>query len=253
MQQDPLFLYGIHSILEKMRAGPNDIEEIIISEDSLTGAARALYSEAARLGLRVSYARRAALDRLAQGQRHQGVVARIVPYEYMQVSELLSEVSAPEFSGCILALDGITDPHNFGAILRTAEAVGVRHVVIPKDRSVDVTSVVIRTSAGAVHHLRICKVTNLRRAIVGLKERAFWIVGLSADAPRRVFDLDYPAKLTLVLGSEGEGIRPLIRRECDFQVAIPMLGKTASLNVSVAGAVCLYEWVRQRLPGRISP
>jgi 23S rRNA (guanosine2251-2'-O)-methyltransferase len=173
-------------------------------------------------------------------------VARIAAFGYSQISDLLEEVSPPDFSGCVLALDGLTDPHNFGAILRTAEAVGVRHVVIPKDRSVDVTPVVMKTSAGAVHHLKVCKATNLRRVIVGLKQRGFWVVGLCADAPERLFDHIYPAKLCLVLGSEGGGIRPLIRRECDFQVAIPMLGRTSSLNVSVAGAVFLYEWVRQR-------
>jgi 23S rRNA (guanosine2251-2'-O)-methyltransferase len=104
----------------------------------------------------------------------------------------------------------------------------------------------MKTSAGAVHHLSVCKATNLRRALNSLKDRGLWIVGLCADAPQGIFDHVYPAKICLVLGSEGEGIRPLIRRECDFQVAIPMLGKTTSLNVSVAGAVFLYEWVRQR-------
>jgi 23S rRNA (guanosine2251-2'-O)-methyltransferase len=246
MNQAPLLLYGIHSILEKLRAAPDDVEEILLTEDSLGGSARALHREAKRLGVRVSYASRAALDRLSQGQRHQGAVARIAPYGYFQIPDLLDEVSAPEFSGCVLALDGLTDPHNFGAILRTAEAVGVRHVVIPKDRSVDVTPVVMKTSAGAVHHLKVCKATNLRRVIAGLKARGFWVVGLCADAPEGIFDHLYPLKVCLVLGSEGGGIRPLIRSECDFQVAIPMLGKTASLNVSVAGAVFLYEWVRQR-------
>ncbi len=245
-KQEPLLLYGIHSILEKLRAGSADVEEIILSEDSLGGSAQTVLREAKQLGVRVSFASRAVLDRLAQGQRHQGALARITPYGYAQFSDLLDAVSQPEFSGCILALDGITDPHNFGAILRTAEAVGVRHVVIPKDRSVDVTPVVMKTSAGAVHHLNICKATNLRRALNSLKERGLWIVGLCADAPQGIFDHAYPAQICLVLGSEGEGIRPLIRRECDFQVAIPMLGKTASLNVSVAGAVFLYEWVRQR-------
>jgi len=246
INQTPLLLYGIHSVLEKLRAAPSDIEEIVIAQESLDGSARALHREAKRLGVPVSYAARTVLDRLAKGQRHQGTVARIAPFGYSQISDLLEEVSPPEFSGCVLALDGLTDPHNFGAILRTAEAVGVRHVVIPKDRSVDVTAVVMKTSAGAVHHLKVCKATNLRRVIVGLKQRGFWVVGLCADAQEGLFDHNYPPKLCLVLGSEGGGIRSLIRSECDFQVAIPMLGRTASLNVSVAGAVFLYEWVRQR-------
>lgn len=247
MNQQPWLLYGLHAIREKLRAKADDVLEILIAQESGAKAARELSDEAKKQGVRATVVRRDVLDRLAQGQRHQGAVAKIKPYEYLQIEELFDEVVAAEWSGCVVALDGVTDPHNFGAILRTAEAVGVRHVVIPKDRSVEVSPVVTKTSAGAVHHMKIHKATNLRRAIGGLKERGFWTVGLSADVAEGIFDRIYPEKVCLVLGSEGEGIRPLIRQECDFLVSIPMLGKVASLNVSVAAAIFLYELLRQRL------
>jgi 23S rRNA (guanosine2251-2'-O)-methyltransferase len=148
-----------------------------------------------------------------------------------------------------LILDGLTDPRNFGALLRTAEAVGVRHIVIPKDRSVAVTPIVVKASAGAAHHVKIVKVTNLRRTIGILKEYGYWIVGLDAQSRESVYDRQYPSKLALVLGSEGRGVRPVNLRECDFLVSIPMLGKVGSLNVAVAGAVFLYELLRQMRHG----
>src|SRR5262249_9183700 len=130
--------------------------------------------------------------------------------------------------------------------LRTAEAAGVQHVVIPKDRSVDVTATVVKASAGAVHHLKIYKVTNLRRTLEMLKGRGFWVVGLDADASGEIYDQILPDRVAVILGSEGEGIRTLMRRECDFLLSIPMAGKIASLNVAAAGAVFLYEVFRQK-------
>ena len=127
----------------------------------------------------------------------------------------------------------------------TAEAVGVSHIVIPKDRSVDVTPVVVKASAGAAHHLKIAKVTNLRRAIAGLKDYGYWTVGLDGQSRESIYDKIYPDRLAIVLGSEGKGVRPVILRECDFVVSIPMLGKVTSLNVAVAGAVFLFEVLRQ--------
>jgi len=243
---DLQFLYGIHPIVEKLRAAPDEVIEIILADEAAGKAAQELRQLANQLGLAVLVKPRGVLDRLARGQRHQGAVAKINPYDYGLVSELLNEVAPAQWSGCVVVLDGITDPHNFGAILRTAEAVGVQHILIPKDRSVGVTPTVTKTSAGAVHHLRVFQATNLRRALEQLKKQGFWVVGLSAEAQEGVFDRTYPSKVCLVLGSEGEGIRPLIRRECDFEVAIPMVGKTASLNVSVAAGVFFYELLRQK-------
>lgn len=245
MNPAPWLLYGLHSIKEKLRANPGDVLEVLIAQESGAQALRELCDLAKMHGVRAAVVRRAVLDRLADGQRHQGAVAKIKPFDYLQVEDLCDEVCAPDWTGCVVALDGLTDPHNFGAILRTAEAVGVRHVIIPKDRSVEVTPVVTKTSAGAVHHLKIYRAINLRRAIEALKERGFWVVGLCANAAEEVYDRLYPEKVCLVLGSEGEGIRPLIRRECDFLVSLPMRGQVASLNVSVAAGVFLYELLRQ--------
>jgi 23S rRNA (guanosine2251-2'-O)-methyltransferase len=173
------------------------------------------------------------------------VIARVTLYAYLEFAQLLQNVSTP--AACwILFLDGLTDPHNFGALLRTAEAVGVRHVVIPKDRSVDVTPTVVKASAGAVYHLEIYKVANLRRAIAALKKHGFWIVGLADKAAETIYDRVYADRLGIVLGSEGGGIRPIVLRECDYVVSIPMRGQVSSLNVGVAGGVFLYELVRQQ-------
>ena len=185
------------------------------------------------------------LDRMAGGYRHQGVVARVEAYRYLSFDELLQQVSTDSTSSWILMLDGLTDPRNFGALLRTAEAVGVSHVVIPKDRSVEVTPVVVKASAGATHHLKISKVTNLRRAIGELKNQGYWTAGLDSESPETLYDKNFPNRLVIVLGGEGKGLRPVTLRECDFVVSIPMLGKIGSLNVAVAGAVFLYELVRQ--------
>jgi 23S rRNA (guanosine2251-2'-O)-methyltransferase len=186
------------------------------------------------------------LDHLAAGDKHQGVIAKVTPYLYSQFSDWFQSDSPSLSSDGILILDGLTDPRNFGALLRTAEAVGVRRIIIPQDRSVDVTPTVVKASAGAIHHLQICRVTNLRRAMLTLKENGYWLAGLDDQASEQIYDRIYPEKLGIVLGSEGRGIRPLILRECDYRVSIPMLGKISSLNVAVAGAVFLYEILRQK-------
>jgi len=245
------YLFGINAVQETVIAAPKSVREIIVSDNADHGRLQALVVEARRLGLLVSFRAVRELDRLAQGQRHQGVVAVVEAYAYPTFEMLLQRIANPEIIEWILILDGIVDPRNFGALLRTAEAAGVRHVVIPKDRSVEVTPLVVKASAGAAHHLNIYKVTNLRRALQELKQAGYWTVALAVAAKECLYDRVYPEKLAVVLGSEARGIRPINLRECDFLVSIPMLGKVASLNVGVAGAICLFEMVRQqRLVGR---
>ncbi len=246
MEQENQVIFGIHPILEKLKASPADVTEIIIAEGPSRSTARSVDAAARQVGVRVNYAPFAVLDRLAMGQRHQGVVAKIAGFSYLQTSQLFQSVSSSSPPEQILILDGLTDPRNFGALLRTAEAVGIQHVVIPTDRSVGVTPIVVKASAGAVHYLKIYKTTNLRRAMKILKDHGFWLAGLHLHATDGVYDRVLPEKLGIVLGSEGAGIRPLIRRECDFLVSIPMAGKISSLNVAVAGAVFLYEIFRQK-------
>ena len=240
------FYFGVNPVAEKLRSSPQEVFEVMmVRSRQPREALRAIDDEARRRGIPVRYVEPGVLDRLADGGRHQGVVAKVASYAYCSFSELLQELSSTLGQDWILLLDGLTDPRNFGALLRSAEAVGVRHVVIPKDRSVGVTPAVVKTSAGAAHYLRIYRVANLRRAILSLKQRGYWVIGLDAAAQEDLYGRIYPEKLLVVLGAEGTGIRPLIRRECDFLVSIPMRGKIASLNVAVAGGIFLYELVRQ--------
>ena len=245
MSEEQNVFFGINPVLEKLRASPRDIEEILIGEGASAPAVRGVELQARRLGVRVKYVPTKKLDRLASGQRHQGVAAKVCAFSYLSLDDLL--VAIPSLSGSvwILILDSLTDPRNFGALLRTAESVGIEHVIIPKHRSVAVTPTVIKASAGAVHHLKVYRTTNLRRAILSLKELGFWIVGLDAQAAETIYSRVYPQRLGVLLGSEGEGIRPLLLKECDYRLSIPMLGRVSSLNVSVAAAIFFYELVRQ--------
>jgi 23S rRNA (guanosine2251-2'-O)-methyltransferase len=241
MKAEQTVIFGIHAILEKLTASPDEIVEIFIAGD----AGRAVETEARKVGVRVTRGSRELLDQLTSGERHQGAVAKVGAYSYGPISELLNIGSSSSRPQRVLFLDGIMDPRNFGALLRCADGAGVRHVVIPKDRSVKVTPTVVRSSAGAAHHVKVYRVTNLRQTMKQLKDRGFWLVGLDAEANTSIYDGTYPARLGIVLGSEGQGMRPLVRRECDFLVSIPMSGRVASLNVAVAGGVFLFEVLRQ--------
>jgi 23S rRNA (guanosine2251-2'-O)-methyltransferase len=240
MKSEPPLIFGINAILEKLKASPKDITEILVSG---AAAARALQTEAARLGIRMAHVQSSLLDRLTTGQRHQGAVARVAPFRYESWEGLLDPAATSPQR--LLVLDGITDPRNFGALLRSADGAGIAHVVISKDRSVGVTPTVIKASAGAAHHSRIYRVTNLCRALDDLKQRGYWVVGLEGGAARSIYDHNYSERLAIVLGSEGQGMRRLVRERCDFLISIPMAGKVTSLNVAVAGAVFLYELLRQ--------
>lgn len=245
--QEFLFLFGVNPVAEKLKSSPHEVFEIVMARrESRHGALRSIDEAARRRGLEVRYVEPAVLDRLADGGRHQGVVAKVASYSYRSFPDLLLELSSSSGQEWILFLDGLTDPHNFGALLRSAEAVGILHVVIPKDRSVGVTPTVMKSSAGAVHYLKIYRVPNLRQVILALKQRGYWVIGLDAGAGEALYDRSYPEKLAVVLGAEGSGIRPLIRQECDFLVSIPMRGKISSLNVAVAGGIFLYELLRQK-------
>lgn len=245
MTNDSNIIYGVNPVLETIKVRSSTIQEILMSTASGRGTLRLINAEAVRLGLRIVWVAPKALDALVGHQRHQGVAAKIEPYQYLSLDDVLDELSVSGPANLVLVLDGLTDPRNFGALLRTAEAVGIQFVFIPKDRSVDVTPVVVKASAGAAHHLRIAKITNLRRAISSLKGLGYWIAGLDARSGQTIYDRSYPEKLAIVLGSEGKGIRPGVLGECDFTVAIPMIGRIESLNVSVAGAVFFYEVLRQ--------
>lgn len=184
------------------------------------------------------------LDRMAGNNAHQGVVAVTSAKQYNDLDDVVGAKRGEH--SLIVVLDGIEDPHNLGAVLRTADAAGVDGVVIPERRAASVTAIVAKASAGASEHLPIAKVTNIARTLEELKEKNLWIVGLDERGTQAYDSLDYNMDCAVVLGAEGKGIHELVRKKCDFLVSIPMLGKVPSLNVSVAAGVVLYEIVRQR-------
>lgn len=240
----PLIICGVNAVAEKLKSASGDVVELMIAEGRDRQRLNSIVDDARRLGIPVRFVAVQEIGARTAGAQHQGVAAAVAPYGYASFDRLLDEIKAAP-AARILVLDGITDPHNFGALLRSTEGAGILNVVIAKDRAVGVTPVVMKSSAGALNHIKIHRVTNIARGLEDLKEGGCWVVGLDAEASESIYDREYPEKLAIVLGSEGKGMRPLIQRQCDFLAAIPMLGKVASLNVSVAGAVFLYELARQ--------
>jgi 23S rRNA (guanosine2251-2'-O)-methyltransferase len=239
------FLYGFHAVREGLRGRRRPLELFVLEEAS--ERLQKLVDLAGERGVPVRRRRKLDLDRLAGNPHHQGAVLSIEPFAYCELEDLLAEWRNSGRPALLLLLDGITDPHNFGAILRNADAAGCHGVIVPKDRSCPVTSVVDKTSAGAAEHLPICQVTNLARAMEQLKEAGLWLYGLSDDAGRALHAENLTGNVALVIGAEGEGLRQRTRQLCDGLLAIPMAGKVASLNAASASAVALFEVVRQRL------
>ena len=203
-----------------------------------------LMEECRRIGLPVRFVSRAELDRMAGNVAHQGVVAVTSAKQYSDLADLI-RARRGGYS-LLLILDGIEDPHNLGAIIRTADGAGVDGLIIPERRAAGVSGAVTKVSAGATAHIPIARVTNIARTLQDLQEQNFWIVGLDERTPDTYDTLDFNMNCALVLGAEGKGMHDLVRKKCDFLISIPMLGKVSSLNVSVAAGVVLYEIVRQR-------
>ena len=246
--QSPAVIYGIHPVLEKLRTAPGDVVEVLLVSGRRGAALRRVEQAARQERCRVSEIDARALSALTDGGRHQGVAARAAPFAYASFEALLAAPVA-EAPDCVLFLDGVVDPRNLGGILRTSEAMGVGHVVIPRDRAAGVTAAVVKASSGAAHRVRLYRVPNLSRGLSALRERGYWVVGLDARAESKVCDPVYPERLAVVLGGEERGIRPLVRRHCDYLVSIPMRGRVGSLNVGVAWGAFAYELARQRLSG----
>jgi 23S rRNA (guanosine2251-2'-O)-methyltransferase len=240
-------LYGVNPVRELLRAGGEGVSELWLAEGGARGAA---FAELERLGrdagAKVRHAPRPKLDRLAGTDRHQGIVAVVADFRYAEVEEILAAAAASGRPALLVVLDGVEDPHNLGAIVRSAHALGAHGVLIPKDRAVGVTPAVAKASAGAIERCPVARVTNVAKALEDLKEAGIWSVALAADAEKPLGGLDLRGPTALVLGSEGEGIRPLVRRTCDLAAHIPMSGGIDSLSVSASAAVALYETARQR-------
>jgi 23S rRNA (guanosine2251-2'-O)-methyltransferase len=237
-------IYGINSVSEALKTRGRAFEFVSIAKERHDLRLQRLIEECRKIGLPVRFLPRAELDRMAGNVAHQGVVAVTSAKQYSDLDDVITAKRG--VYSLILVLDGIEDPHNLGAIVRTADAAGVDGLVIPERRAAGVSGTVTKVSAGATAHVPIAKVTNIARTLQDLKAQNIWAVGLDERAPQTYDSLDFNMNCALVLGAEGKGVHELVRKKCDFLVSIPMLGKVSSLNVSVAAGVVLYEIVRQR-------
>lgn len=239
---------GVHAVRHALEA--DALATIWFANDKRNPRLDALAKLAKRRGVRCLFVPREALERMVGELPHQGVVARMRRLRGARMADFVSWLSSLDMDSAplLLLLDQVTDPHNLGACLRTAEAAGCAAVVVPKDRAADIHSpVVAKAACGALARLRLFQVTNLRQAIQRLQAKGFWVVGLAGEATRSIYCLSLTGPLAMVMGSEGKGLRPLIAKSCDQCVHIPMAGEVESLNVSVATGVALFEAVRQRL------
>ena len=241
------FVYGLHAINAVLERAPERVLELWLAQPRDDARSRDLRERAQTAGLRVQSVAAEALAKLVGDVAHQGAVAAVRPLKSWDEHDLLESLSQTAADPLLLILDGVTDPHNLGACLRTAEAAGVHAVIIPKDRAATVDGVVRKVAAGAAEFVPVASVTNLARTIDLLKERGIWVVGTDGEAPQTLYGADLKRPLALVLGAEGAGMRRLTRERCDFLVRIPMAGQVESLNVSVAAGVALFEARRQRL------
>ncbi len=238
------FIYGINAVAEALKARGRAFQWVGVAKERHDLRLQRVVDECRKAGIAVRFLPRPELDRMAGNGAHQGVVAVTSAKQYNDLEDVI-EAKRGQHS-LIVVLDGVEDPHNLGAVLRTADAAGADGVVIPERRAAGVTSIVAKSSAGASEHLPIARVTNIARTVEELKAKNLWIVGLDERGSQTYDTLDYNMDCAVVLGAEGKGIHDLVRRKCDFLVSIPMLGKAPSLNVSVAAGVMLYEIVRQR-------
>lgn len=236
---------GRNAVTEALRAG-RSIDKIYIAKGEVDKALGHIASKARDMGIVVVEADRRKLDAMSVTHAHQGVVAMAAVKEYCSIGDILAiaqERGEPPF---VILCDEISDPHNLGAILRTAECVGAHGVIIPKRRSAGLTSIVDKTSAGAAEHMAVARVPNLPAAIKELKDKGLWIYGTAADAQSSLWSTDFSGPVCIVIGSEGDGMGRLVTEHCDFLVSIPMRGKVNSLNASAAASVMMYEVLRQR-------
>jgi 23S rRNA (guanosine2251-2'-O)-methyltransferase len=240
--------YGIHAVRTLLRRHAQRVRQLWLAEDYIAAPRlKELHDTATAARVPILHADDEELDRLAEGERHQGAVAEVVPHAGDPETQLEEALEAHADSPpLLLVLDGVTDPHNLGACLRSADAAGGAAVIVPRDRAAGMSPVVRKVAAGAAESVPLVAVVNLARTLRELKEREFWLVGTSDEATRTLYDADFTGPTVLVLGSEGEGMRRLTREACDDLVSIPMAGAVESLNVSVATGVALFEAVRQR-------
>lgn len=240
---------GRNPISEALKSG-REIDKILVARGDKNGSIVKIISDAKKRGIVVQEVDRAKLDAMSNTKNHQGVVAYVATAEYVSVEEILASAKEKGENPFIIIADEITDPHNLGSLLRTANAAGAHGIIIPKRRSVGLNSVVAKTSAGAVEFTPVAKVSNIANTIDKLKKENVWVIGADMDGTNTIYTQDFSGGVAIVVGSEGEGISRIVKEKCDFLVQIPMLGEITSLNASVAGALMIYEVVRARIGGR---
>jgi 23S rRNA (guanosine2251-2'-O)-methyltransferase len=238
-------LYGIHPVHEALKAGRRKFYEICLSRENPAGRLDNILRLCKKRNISITQLRSEQLSVLANTSEHQGIGAKVSGYPIESLDQILRGQNQSD-RGLMLMLDQVVDPRNLGALIRTALAVGVQGVIIPKDRSAPPTPAASKASAGAMEHLHMAKVTNLVSTIKQIKTEGFWVAGLDRFAPKSVFETDMADPLMLVVGAEEKGLRPLVKVACDFLISIPQVGPLDSLNASVAGAVVMYEAFRQR-------
>lgn len=239
------FIYGINPVLEALKNNPKSIEKIWFDKYRLSGKKYQILEKAKKLGIAVKVSEKLP-PKVPTHLNTQGVVAYLLTFNYADLEDIVANWEKRGEVPLVVMLDEVEDPHNVGAIIRSADALGVHGVVIPKVRACEVTETVAKVSAGAVFNLPIAKVTNLKHALQFFKEKGLWVLGLTHKAEKSIYQLDLKIPLVLIVGNEGKGIRPGVLEQCDFLAKIPMKGKVGSLNVSVATAIALFETQRQR-------
>ena len=235
---------GRNAVMEAFK-GSRSVNKLMIANGSTEGSIKEIIAVAKEKGVNIQYWDRSKLDSIARGIRHQGVLAQVAPVQYAELEDILQVAKDRNEPPFIVLLDELEDPHNLGAILRTADAAGVHGVLIPKHRSCPLSATVAKTSAGAVEHVPVARVGNLVQTIKKLKQEGLWVAAADMDG-KDYYDTDLTGPLLLIIGSEGQGVGRLVKEQCDFVVRIPMVGKINSLNASVAGSILMYEAMKQR-------
>ena len=235
---------GRNAVMEALK-GSRSVNKLMIANGSTEGSIKEIIAVAKEKGVNIQYCDRSKLDSIARGIRHQGVLAQVAPVQYAELEDILQVAKDRNEPPFIVLLDELEDPHNLGAILRTADAAGVHGVLIPKHRSCPLSATVAKTSAGAVEHVPVARVGNLVQTIKKLKQEGLWVAAADMDG-KDYYDTDLTGPLLLIIGSEGQGVGRLVKEQCDFVVRIPMVGRINSLNASVAGSILMYEAMKQR-------
>ena len=236
-------IYGIHAVEEALKSDASRIERLCVQRDQKNPRIQELIDLGRQKHVQISFEERSWLDRKAEGQKHQGILGYLSEMPTLAVEDLVGQAHSP---GLILILDGIEDPHNLGAILRSAEVSGADGVILPQRRSAGLSATAVKSSAGAATHVKVARGINTVAAIDLLKKNGYWIVGLAGEAAKPVWEADFGVPTALVLGNEGSGLHRLVKERCDFLFSIPVRGRISSHNVSVAAGIALYEVLRQR-------